>query len=690
MSKLYYKGMALSKYCKNNGLKMQNVVYVVNKLLNDETTKDLDIEKIIDIAIKRITTNIVYKGLPIKEFCIENELDYSPIKELLNKFLMDDKYANVDSDTLVEMAIEVSPDNIKKYCYKHGIRYSKFKYRMEKLQKDEKYCNLSYEEKMRAAIKGFENEDARVLYRYKGVALTTYCKEHKLNYKTIKYRIERILVKDEFKDLPIEKVIEMAINNEVVFETKVVNHHSTKYFYNGVSLARYCEDNNLNYYSLIKRIIRIKNKKIKISIEKIIDYVVKEYHPWYNEEYFYKGIELSEYCKSKNLNYKYVLTKINRERRYSLENVDSLVNRIVSKYEIFRRKAKLDYSYKGVPFYEICKENRSDYNNLRQKVNRMYFSEEYANYSLEQIIEMVIDKNNKYKKVQRIRDLQLKMKKKMLTDSEVIEACNLLNIDYESVMALSKKMLVNKAINLIWCYFDIRVKDNRKSISDEKIEDVLKLVEIIKKNDKKEIDKIEIRDLVKMYKIGLIDTRDILVKRFSVLISGSVFSAATYYNVWLNNELREEFEAQATLYFFESLDNVTDVKYNGRIVNYIYKRVRGYIKWYVKDYKEQYHMKRLEDESRYTGLTLMEILPSKNNEVKDNKKIDVNKYFSLLNKAEIKFMMLIYNENYTYEELSKLYNVDIEKIMSKEKELLNRIKKEDIQLRQLLKSVKSK
>lgn len=689
MSKLYYKGMTLSKYCKNNGLKINSVVYVVNKLLNDETTKDLDIEKIIDIALNKRATNIIYKGVSFREYCRKNELDYQPIKELLNKFLIDDKYANVDSDTLVEMAIEASPDNIKKYCYKHGIRYSKFKYRMEKLQEDEKYCGLSYEEKAKLAIEGFESEDSRVLYRYKGIALTTYCKEHKLNYKTIKYRIERILEKDEFKNLPIENIVEMAINNEVIFEKKIINH-TTKYFYKGVSLAKYCEDNNLNYYSLIKKVIRMKNKYPNLTMEEVIDFSIKLYHPWFNDKYFYKGVELENYCKEHGLIYKYVITRINRARRYSLEDVNSLVDRVVSKYELYKSKSKLNYVYKGVSFSEYCKENNYDYNNLRQKINRMYFSGEYEEYSLDEITELVINQSDKYKKTQHIRDLQLRMKKERLSDNEVIEACNLLNVDYESVMVLSKKMLVNNAINLVWCYFDIRVKDNKKSISKEKIQEVLKLVKTIKDNDKKEIDKIEIRDLVKLYKIGLIDTREILVKRFSVLISGSVFSAATYYNVWLDNELKEDFEAQATLYFFESLDNVTDVKYNGRIVNYIYKRVRGYVKWYVKDYKEQYFMKRLEDESRYNGLTLMETLPNKNTKMNKSKKIDANKYFSLLTKAEAKFMMLIYNENYTYEELSKLYNVSLEKIMSKEKELLNKIKKEDINLRQLLKEVKRK
>ena len=417
----------------------------------------------------------------------------------------------------------------------------------------------------------------------------------------------------------------------------------------------------------------MKNKNSHISIEKIIEYSIKTYHPWYNQEYFYKGIELSEYCRNKNLNYKYVVNKINRARRYSKMNLDDIIKNIVSNYEKFKEKSTLNYSYQGIPFYEFCLKHDFDYNNLRQKINKMYYSEKYQKYSLEEIIEIVVNTNFKYKKNQNIRELELTMKNRILNNEEIIAACNLLNVDYDNAINLSNKISINKAINLIWCYGKTNI-NGKKTIDREKIHEVFEIVKSIK--SKTEIDKIEIRDLVKLYKTGLIDTRDILLKRFSSLIYGSVNSASLFYNIYLNDDLKAEFTSQATLYFFESLDTVTELEYNGKIVNYLSKRVRGYVKLYVKDFKETYHMKHLEDELS-TGFKLIDTLKGKESNT-ESQKIDVNKYFSILSNPEITFMKHIYEDNYSYQELANLYKVSVEHIIKKEKELLKRIRKQNL------------
>lgn len=88
----------------------------------------------------------------------------------------------------------------------------------------------------------------------------------------------------------------------------------SKYFYNCISLFKYCKDNNINIITIRARIWKKKqSKKYENYIEQeIVDMVIEAYSSAI--KYMYKGIALRQYCDENNLSYRNLIIYMSRYR----------------------------------------------------------------------------------------------------------------------------------------------------------------------------------------------------------------------------------------------------------------------------------------------------------------------------------------------------------------------------------------
>lgn len=217
--KYYYKGKILYQYCKENGL-ISNLIYPKIRKMQS-ANPDMPIEDVI-------------------EKVIENTINCDDCK---TKYFYDGKA-------------------LKKYCKENGLPYTTILTRIKTIKKENP--TMSIEEVIENAI---NCDYCRTKYFYKGKTLYQYCLENGFQYSMIYYRIKN--QQDEHPDMPIEEIIEKAINKGKDKDLYI------KYCYNGMSLPKYCNENGLPINTIYKRMERIQNKNPNMKLDDVIEKALK-------------------------------------------------------------------------------------------------------------------------------------------------------------------------------------------------------------------------------------------------------------------------------------------------------------------------------------------------------------------------------------------------------------------------------
>lgn len=212
-SKYFYHGIPLSQYCKNNNINYKSILARINKLKKDSKYISFTQQEIVDKVIKAYGTNTkyFYKGMSLRQYCLNNNIVFGSVENRINRLRT--YYPSLTDNELVGLAMEV-------------------------------YINGPYK-----------------LF-YKGEPLIEYCQKNPyLNYDTIRLRIRREeKINPNITSAEIDKLIE----NYVEGEYKGIY----TYYYLGIPVKQYCEENNMNYKSVMAFIYRYK-KSIKIVIYQI-------------------------------------------------------------------------------------------------------------------------------------------------------------------------------------------------------------------------------------------------------------------------------------------------------------------------------------------------------------------------------------------------------------------------------------
>ena len=158
----------------------------------------------------------------------------------------------------------------------------------------------------------------------------------------------------------------------------------SRYKYNGMTLRKYCEKNNINYLNVLKYINNYKHNdnKPEISDEELINKAIELY-----TEIFYKGISLKIYCEyKKNLRYTEIRNFILNEKK---ENPNISEDELVDKYIEIKYKRNGKYMYKGILLTDYCKNNNLNADLIRKSIYRYKLT--HADLSEDEIVRRIVE-----------------------------------------------------------------------------------------------------------------------------------------------------------------------------------------------------------------------------------------------------------------------------------------------------------
>lgn len=153
-----------------------------------------------------------YNGIPLSQYCKENNLNIDTIRTRIWKQKQSKKYENYTEQEIVNMVIETCGGHTKymykgislrQYCFDNGINIKTITSRINRLRK--KTQGLSEDQLIILAMEEFDNQNFR--FFYKGIPLKEYCLNHpEINYNTIRTYINR--EKERNPELSDEELIE--------------------------------------------------------------------------------------------------------------------------------------------------------------------------------------------------------------------------------------------------------------------------------------------------------------------------------------------------------------------------------------------------------------------------------------------------------------------------------------------------
>ena len=727
--KYYYNGIPLSTYCKDNGINPDTVRTRIWKKKHNKKYENYTDQEIVDMVIKTSGTGIkyMYKGKTLRQYCLENDMSISTITQRIANLKKENP--DLSNDELVVLAIEGFENKnykyfykgvpLKEYCEKHPeINYKNLRGYI--LEKRTKQPDLSIEEIIEQYI---NSERDNIKYYYKGTTLRQYCEENDINYSVIISNMKRNRNAEGYKDLSQEEFIERIIDQ---YEPK-----EGKYFYKGMSLYEYCKQNNFSYYSVVSFIKRRIERESNKTIDELMDEGIKTIKR-HQIKYYYKGIPLIEYAKENGLKANSIRGAIIKEKAKSDRPLQEIIDECVESYQAFQIK----YFYDGEPLTTFCKRIGLRYDSITDRYRNNYANN--PNISVEEAIKQIVDYyienppvitkyyykdqslarfcnengypylaiTNRIKKmeatgnpidsdtiieqylkeyekrleIRAINEIFNQIKNKGINNiDEIIEICRKLKINYENVKELIEMdFTYNQAINMIWYFSDRRNSNGFRMITDEKIEEVLSLIENIKRQNI-DIEDVKLYDLIGIYKSELYDTRSEIIERQKRYIKKTLYSLCAEYGIKYNTSSYEEFENEIK-YYLLIVVNRTNLNTEGQMIKYMNLTVKGYFRTYLKKYRKENNVYSLDD-SRYKDdkgtrkeKARIESIADQNNPYEKKQSLlssNMMQVLSTLPQDDLTLIMLKYQEDYTEEELSKYFNLTTEEIKEKENRVLS-------------------
>lgn len=309
-------------------------------------------------------TKYYYNGIPLTKYCSDNNINISTVRARIWKKRNNKKYDQYSDQEIVNMVIEAYGTYIKymykgmslrKYCILNNLKFGTINSRIISLRK--KYGSLTNDELVIMAIEDFHNNNYR--FYYKGIPLVEYCLEHpEINYNTIRGFVNS--EKEKHPELSDEELIEIYINKEV--------KGIYKYYYLGIPLKVYCEENNISYFNIIATINRYKKKdEYKyMKDSELVEEIMITYEK-FTPKYYYNNEPLYSYCKKNNISYYSVLSYVKRKIKLGTDkSIEELISdgvNTINRYGII-------YYFNGIPLVEYASFHNLNINSIRMSILR--------------------------------------------------------------------------------------------------------------------------------------------------------------------------------------------------------------------------------------------------------------------------------------------------------------------------------
>ncbi len=570
-----------------------------------------------------------YLGIPLKQYCDENNLSYKNIIIYMNKYRTANNFKDLTDGSFVEMIME---------------QYQPF------------------------APK----------YLYKGLTLREYCKQNDLSYYSVVSFVKRKIAKGSTKS--IDELIDEGI--------KTINRYGIIYYYKGIPLKDYAEQNGLNISSIRSAILRNQLRSNK-PLQEIVDECVETYQK-FSIKYYYNGIPLLTYCKMIGLNYN---TVIQRYLSQYADNTDICIDDAIKEivdYYIEHPPVKTKYFFNDQSLTKLCDTNGYPYLAIWRRIKTL----ESKNDSLdnEQIVALAIKKYENKLQIDTISKIFDKLKNsKICNINEIKDICDFLKVDFENVNDLVKMdFSYNQAINMIWYFFDRKNSDNYKIITDKKLHDIFALIDNIKQPNMN-IEKIELYDLIGIYKSELYDSRNEILLKQKNYIHKTINSLCSNYAITINKNNYEDFESEIKYYLLMVIKRI-NLNTIGQIIKYMDLTIKGYFRTYLKKYKENGTSislnapKYISDKDTKSGKMLIDYIGDVDANVDSNNSYEkfenvsfssnMMKMLSSLNPEDLSFVMLKYQEEYSDEQLAEYFNSTLDEIKEKEIAIITSLRKD--------------
>ena len=219
MNKKYrYNGMPLSEYCKNNNINKSIVYSRIYQMQNSKKYENYTDQEIVDLVMESACKRQEYKynGIPLPEYCKNNNINVGTVYARIQEKRNTKKYENCTDQEIVDLVIE-------------------------------SICKR---------------------YKYNGKSLSEYCKNNNIKRTTIYNAIYRKKKSGEYENYTGQEIL-----------NAVLERKRYKYYYLGISLKQYCDENNLNYMSVLSSVSeQRKNDSFKdLTDEELVEVIIKRY-----------------------------------------------------------------------------------------------------------------------------------------------------------------------------------------------------------------------------------------------------------------------------------------------------------------------------------------------------------------------------------------------------------------------------
>lgn len=625
-NKYFYKGIPLSIYCKDNNINYKSILTKISEIKNDKNNNQTD-QEIVNRAIETYgqKRKYFYQGISLRQYCLNNNIIFDSVVNRINK--LRNYHPELKDNELVILAMEV---------YNNG-HYKLF---------------------------------------FKGEPLIDYChKNPDLNYDTIRLRINR-----EKKTNPnlTAREIDKIIENYIEEEHKGIY----TYYYLGIPLKQYCEENSMNYKKVIMFIYRYKNKykDYNLSNDELVQKAMAIYHPRI-PKYKYKDIPLQQFCNEHDINVSSVRHKIAKEILKSNKPLQEIVNECVEHY-LNNQLPPIEtkYYFNDQTLLKFCNSKNYPYSAIWRRIKKIKSNDN--SLSNEQIVETAIKKYEDELQTNKINEIFNTLKNKKTNNiNEIKDICNFLKIDFENVNDLvSMDFSYNQAINIIWYFYDELSENDYKIITDEKIEYLFSLLNELEKSSELNIENFKLYDLIGIYKSELYDSRNEILLRTKKLIYKTLVSLCESYKINTNNHGTFENEIK---YYLLKVINRNNLNPYEQIVKQIDLKVKSYFKTYLKKYREQNNNLSLDDYDEGTRNKNLKIdyVADHNNPYERLEKTafssNMLEILSNLPTDDLKLIILKYQENYSDDEIASYFNLTVNEIKEKEIKILSLLKNND-------------
>ncbi len=676
--KYMYKGISLRQYCLDNGINMVTIQSRINNL--KKKNKNLSNEELVILAMEEFTNKnfkFFYKGIPLKDYCESHpEINYNSIRTYINR--KKEKNPELSDEELIEQYLAKEHKGIykyyylgmplKQYCVENNLNYKNIITYISRYRNTANFKGLNDDEFIEAIMEKYQPFVPK--YLYKGITLREYCIQNDLSYYSVVSFVKRKLAKGSVKS--IDDLIDEGINT--------INRYGIVYYYKGIPLKDYAEQNNLNASSIRCSILR-KQLRSEKPLQEIIDECVESYQK-FSIKYYYNETPLITYCNNIGLNYNTVISKYLYEYAGNTDmSIDEAIKQIVN-YYLEHPPVKTKYYFHNQSLTNFCDINGYPYLAIWRRIKTIESKDD--SLDREQIIELAIKKYENRLQIEKINEIFNKLKGKKINNiNDIKDICDFLKIDLETVNDLiGMNFSYNQAINMIWYFSDKKINDNYKIITDKRIKNIFYLIDNLK-NSNMDIQKFELYDLIGIYKSELYDSRKEILLRQQGYIYNTIFSLCNNYEIKVNSSNFEDFESEIKYYLLKVISH-SNLNIYGQIIKFMDLTVKGYFRTYLKKYKKQNSSISLNDaryfSDRGTSKEKLNIdfIADENNHYESNESYSFSQNMKqallALSPEDLTLIRLKYQEDYNYEELANYFNLTIEEIKQKETEILNLLK----------------